>query len=80
MKHINRNIQDEMDTIVYKTYKHIHQVLKEQGVEHAQELILLIGNDIKKQLLDSEMSVDDVEQVYQQFISEINAVVFEKKH
>jgi len=80
MKHANRYIQDEMDIIIFKTYKHVQQVLEEQGVEHAKELIEMIANDIKKQLLDSDMSITDVEQVYEQLLEEINAVVFEKKH
>jgi len=69
-----------MDTIIFKTYKHVQQVLEEQGVEQAKELILMIASDIKKQLLDSDMSVTDVDQIYEQFLAEINAVVFEKKH
>ncbi len=80
MKKINEHIQNEMDAIIVKTQKHVQSVMKEKGKDQAQELILIIAEGIKKQLLEGNMSVTDANMIYEIFIKEINAAVFGKKH
>ncbi len=80
MDKINQYIQNEMDAIVVKTLSHVQKVLDEQGDAQAQELILMIADGIRQQLLDNDMSVTDANVIYDMFISEINAAAFEKKH
>jgi len=80
MRQVNQLIQDKMDIIILKTFKHVQQVLDEQGVDEAKELIMAIAKDIKKQFIESNMSVDEASELYELFLSEINAAVFGKKH
>ena len=80
MNEIDEYIQNEMDEIIVKTFRHVQPVLDAKGVEQAKELILIIANGIKKQLRESGMSVAETNKIYELFLLEINAVVFEKKH
>ncbi|MFK5985109.1 MAG: hypothetical protein QM479_06760 [Pseudomonadota bacterium] len=80
MQKINQYIQNEMDAIVVKTLHYVQQILDQQGREPAEELILMIAAGIKEQLLANNMSITDAEIIYDMFIAEINAAIFDKKH
>ncbi|MFK5895022.1 MAG: hypothetical protein QM504_17535 [Pseudomonadota bacterium] len=80
MKQINEYIQNEMDAIIVKTLTHVLPVLDEKGAGQAKELILMIANGIKTELLEGDMSTADANVIYDMFLNEINAAVFEKKH
>ena len=80
MKKNNDKIEKEMEAIVCKTVGHIQKALDEQGEEKAKALTMMIANGIREQLGDKDMSTEDVDGIYELFIAEINAAVFDKKH
>jgi hypothetical protein len=80
MNKIDEYMQNEMDEIVVKTLVHVQKILDEKGQEEAEGLVLMIADGIRDQLVDSEMSLEDIAAVRNKFITEINSALLQRKH
>ena len=80
MSSLYEKLQQEMESILLKTMPDVQSVYNEQGEEAAYEVIYLIADGIKNQLLENDVNENFAEEIKENYIQDMTQAVIVNKH